>query len=86
VLAFGGLANGIILPSRDLMVRAATPDGQFGLVFGFVSTGFFIGASIAPLALAYFLDHGQPILVFALIAAFNFCCIALAAWMALKRR
>ena len=86
VLTLGGLANGIILPSRDLMVRAVTPDGQFGLVFGFVSTGFSIGASIAPLALALFLDHGQPIGVFALIAAFNLCCIALAAWMALKRR
>jgi MFS family permease len=86
VLTLGGLANGIILPSRDLMVRAVTPDGQYGLVFGFVSTGFFIGASIAPLALALFLDHGRPGWVFALIAAFNLCCVALAAGMALKRR
>ena len=30
-------------PSRDMLVRAATPPGAYGRVFGFVSTGFNIG-------------------------------------------
>ena len=39
VMSLGGLLNGIIQPSRDMMVRAVTPVGSFGKVFGFVSTG-----------------------------------------------
>ena len=34
VMSLGGLLNGIIQPSRDMMVRAVTPAGSFGKVFG----------------------------------------------------
>ena len=37
VMSLGGLLNGIIQPSRDMMVRAVTPPGSFGKVFGFVT-------------------------------------------------
>ena len=46
---FDGFVNGLMQPSRDMLVRAVTPDGQFGKVFGFVTTGFNIGGIIAPL-------------------------------------
>ena len=49
VMSLGGLLNGIIQPSRDMMVRAVTPPGSFGKVFGFVSTGFNLGGMAAPL-------------------------------------
>ena len=49
VMSLGGLLNGIIQPSRDMMVRAVTPPGSFGKVFGFVTTGFNLGGMVAPL-------------------------------------
>ena len=69
-MGIGGLLNGIIQPSRDMIVRSVTPPGAFGKVFGFVSTGFNIGGMIAPLLYAWLLDRGEPRMVFALVAAF----------------
>jgi FSR family fosmidomycin resistance protein-like MFS transporter len=69
VMALGGLLSGIIVPSRDMMVRAVTPDGAFGKVFGFVSTGFNLGAIITPLACGWLMDQQQPRAVFFLAVA-----------------
>jgi MFS family permease len=69
LVALSGLATGITLPSRDMIVRNVTPRGSFGKVFGFVSTGFHIGGMIAPLIFGQFLDYGQPRFVFLYIAA-----------------
>jgi MFS family permease len=60
LMAVAGLLNGAIQPSRDMIVRAVTPAGSFGKVFGFVSTGFNIGGVISPLLYAWFMDHGAP--------------------------
>ena len=49
IMGFSGFCAGVTYPSRDMLVRAVTPPGAFGKVFGFVSTGFNIGASIAPI-------------------------------------
>jgi MFS transporter, FSR family, fosmidomycin resistance protein len=76
VMALGGLANGVIMPSRDMIVRAVTPPGSFGKVFGFVTTGFNVGGIIAPLVFGPIMDHGSPRLVFLLIAAFSLISIA----------
>jgi MFS family permease len=70
VMSLGGVLNGIIQPSRDMIVRSVTPPGAFGKVFGFVSTGFNIGGIIAPLLYAWLLDRGEPRMVFALVAVF----------------
>lgn len=69
-MSIGGLLNGIIQPSRDMMVRAVTPPGAFGKVFGFVSTGFNIGGMVSPLLYGWLMDRGQPHLIFALICGF----------------
>jgi MFS family permease len=76
VMALGGLANGVIMPSRDMIVRAVTPPGSFGKVFGFVTTGFNVGGIISPLVFGPIMDHGSPRLVFLLIAAFSLISIA----------
>ncbi len=76
-LALAGFLNGIILPSRDMIVRAVTPAGAFGTVFGFVSTGFSIAAVIGPLLFGWLMDAGQPRLIFLLVVAFTFLALPL---------
>jgi len=71
-MAAGGLCNGIVMPSRDMIVRAVTPPGSFGKVFGFVTTGFNIGGIVSPLIFGALMDHGRPQLVFLVVAG---CCV-----------
>jgi MFS family permease len=70
-MSLGGFFSGAIMPSRDMIVRAVTPRGAFGTVFGFVSTGFNIGGGVAPLVFGLAMDHGSPQAVFLLVAAFS---------------
>ena len=69
IVSLGGLANGMAVPSRDMIVRSATPPGSYGKVFGFVTTGLHIGWMVSPLIFGQFLDHGHPRAVFLFIAA-----------------
>ncbi|WP_193170633.1 MFS transporter [Nisaea nitritireducens] len=71
-LTLQGILHGMIMPSRDMIVRSVTPDGQYGKVFGFVTTGFSIGGIIAPMIFGFILDNDQPALVFYAIAGFMF--------------
>jgi MFS family permease len=73
LMALSGFFNGLIQPSRDMLVRAVTPPGSFGKVFGFVTTGFNIGGIIAPPVFGYFMDHQQPRVVLLVTA---FCALA----------
>src|SRR5450631_3249766 len=74
-MAAAGFCSGIIMPSRDMIVREITPPGSFGKVFGFVTTGFNIGGIISPLMFGAIMDHGSPRLVFLLVAAFSLVAI-----------
>jgi MFS family permease len=69
IMSIGGFATGIVMPSRDMIVREVTPRGSFGKVFGFVTTGFNIGGIVSPLIYGALMDHGNPRAVFLLIAA-----------------
>lgn len=60
LMAVSGFFNGLIQPSRDMIVKAVTPPGAFGRVFGFVTTGFNIGGILAPPAFGYLMDHNAP--------------------------
>ena len=71
-----GFSVGATYPSRDMLVRAVTPPGAFGTVFGFVSTGFNIGASIAPIVYGMLMDHGEPRGIFFLSAAVSLVCVS----------
>jgi MFS family permease len=75
LLGVAGLAGGLVMPSRDLLVRAVTPAGAFGRVFGFVTTGFNIGGMISPLLFGWLLDHGHPRGVFLAAIAFGLASI-----------
>lgn len=70
-MSVGGFFSGVIMPSRDMIVRAITPPGSFGKVFGFVTTGFNIGGIVSPLIFGAIMDHGSPRLVFLMVAAFS---------------
>ena len=76
LMGFSGLCVGATYPSRDMLVRAVTPPNAYGRVFGFVSTGFNIGASIAPIVYGMLMDHGQPRAVFLLSAAVSLLCVS----------
>ncbi|MEP7329337.1 MAG: MFS transporter [Betaproteobacteria bacterium] len=52
-----GFAMGSTGPSRDLIVRNATPKGAAGRVYGFVYSGLEIGATIGPVWFGLMLDQ-----------------------------
>ncbi len=64
VMAGAGFLSGMISPSRDMLVRAASPPGAFGRVFGIVTTGFNIGGIFGPLLGGWIMDHNMPRWVF----------------------
>jgi FSR family fosmidomycin resistance protein-like MFS transporter len=70
ILAFVviGLGLGIAAPSRDLMIRSATPSGSSGRVYGIVYSGIDLGAALSPLIFGIFLDVGFPKLLFVGVA------------------
>jgi MFS transporter, FSR family, fosmidomycin resistance protein len=66
-----GIGLGIAAPSRDLMVRASTPSGLSGRVYGVVYSGIDLGAAVGPLIFGIFLDIGSPKLLFVGVAFFQ---------------
>ena len=62
--ALAGFATGITGPSRDLIVRATTPAGSTGKVYGFVYSGLDVGAMMTPIFFGWLLDGGRPAMVF----------------------
>ncbi|MFY9699495.1 MAG: MFS transporter [Rhodoplanes sp.] len=77
VMSLSGLAAGMAMPSRDMMVRAVTPPGSFGKVFGFVTTGFNFAGVLVPLCFGPLMDHGYPVAVFMVIAATSVAAVAI---------
>jgi MFS family permease len=61
---FAGLAQGCTSPSRDILVKRATPPGATGKVFGFVYSGLDAGSTAAPLFFGALLDHHLVRLIF----------------------
>ena len=84
--SLSGFFVGVTPPSRDMLVRAATPPGAIGRVFGFVSTGFNIGSMIAPMIYGPFMDHGAPRAVFLFSAACSILCIGTVVFGVSRRR
>jgi MFS family permease len=57
-LAATGLAIGIGGPSRDMMIKKATPKGATGRVYGLVYSGLDTGFAVSPLLFGGFMDRG----------------------------
>lgn len=58
VLGTAGFLTGMVAPSRDMLVRAASPPGAEGRTFGIVSTGFNVGGVVGPILFGLLLDKG----------------------------
>jgi MFS family permease len=59
-----GFSGGLTNPSRDLIVRATTPPGATGKVYGFVYSGLDVGSMVTPVFFGWLLDGGRPSIVF----------------------
>lgn len=68
VVALAGVCLGTVSPSRDMLIRAATPPGATGKVYGFVYSALDVGSAIAPVLFAWLIERGDPRAVFALAA------------------
>ncbi|GAA0602456.1 MFS transporter [Craurococcus roseus] len=77
-LGLAGFLAGMIMPSRDMLVRAAAPPGATGRVFGVVTTGFNIGGALGPVLYGWLMDHGLPRAVFLAAVGFMVLTMALA--------
>lgn len=75
MLGLAGFCAGITYPSRDLIVRASTPPGATGRVYGFVYAGLDVGSLATPMFYGLLIDGGVPEGVF--YAIFGFMLLAI---------
>jgi MFS family permease len=87
VLLFSGVGffAGLIMPSRDMIVRSVTPPGAYGKVFGFVSSGFHVAGIVSPLIFGLLLDYGHPRAIFFLMAGCALLSIATVTYSTARR-
>jgi len=71
-----GLGYGLVGPSRDLLIKSATPQGVSGRVYGVVYSGIDLGAALGPFIFGFLMDAGLPRILFLGIALFQ-CMIIL---------
>ena len=64
-----GFSLGVTGPSRDLIVKTATPKGAAGRVYGFVYSGLDLGGTVGPIFFGFMLDHALAHELFYAIAA-----------------
>lgn len=74
-----GFGIGLSGPSRDMLIRSATPKGATGRVYGVVYSGLDVGIALAPVAFGRMLDSGYVEQVFYGIGFVLFLAI-LTAW------
>ncbi|MBC7584877.1 MAG: MFS transporter [Tardiphaga sp.] len=77
-MAVAGFLSGVIVPSRDMLVRNAAPPGAAGRAFGIVSTGFNFGGIVSPILFGWLMDSALPGWVFGASAAFMAATVVLA--------
>lgn len=69
-LTLSGILQGLLLPSRDLLIRAVTPQGSMGKVLGFLTSGMMLAAAIVQPVFGWIMDTQDPRWVFWLSAIF----------------
>jgi MFS family permease len=77
-MGLAGFLSGMIMPSRDMLVRAAAPPGAVGRAFGIVTTGFSIGGTVGPMLFGWIMDRGAPRWVFGASVVFMLLTVVLA--------
>jgi MFS family permease len=78
-MGLAGFLSGLIMPSRDMLVRAAAPPGAIGRAFGAVTIGFSLGGVIGPMLFGWIMDMGAPRWVFGASVGFMLMTVAMAA-------
>lgn len=58
-VTLGGFCAGVSTPSRDMLIRRATPRGATGTVYGLVYSGMDVGAAVGPVVFGLMLDAGM---------------------------
>src|SRR5215469_3925783 len=77
-MGIAGFLSGMIMPSRDMLVRAAAPAGAIGRAFGIVSIGLSTGGMIGPMLFGWIMDRGAPHWVFGASVVFMLLTVAFA--------
>lgn len=78
IFALMGFGGGMAGPARDLMVRAGTPKGASGRIFGLVYSGMDFGAASGPLLFGMIMDWKSPAIIFYAIALLQILAIFVA--------
>jgi MFS family permease len=78
LMGLAGFLSGMIMPSRDMLVRAAAPAGAIGRAFGIVTIGFSLGGTIGPMLFGWIMDRGVPQWIFIGSAVFMLLTVAAA--------
>ena len=86
LMSAAGFFSGLTMPSRDMIVRAVTPPGAYGRVFGFVSSGFNIAGIVAPIIFGQLLDHGYVREMFFFMALCALLAISTVAFSTTRKR
>ena len=66
-----GFGYGVVAPSRDLLVKKATPQVVAGRFYGIVYSGIDLGAAVGPFIFGFFMDAGLPKALFLGIVVFQ---------------
>ena len=64
-----GFGSGLSGPSRDMLIRSATPPGATGRVYGVVYSGLDVGIALGPIVFGRMLDRGLAAEVYYGVAA-----------------
>ncbi len=62
--ALAGFGTGLASPSRDMLIKRASPPGATGRVYGTVYSGLDVGFAVSAPIFGAMLDRGQPASVF----------------------
>jgi MFS family permease len=79
LMAVLGFGIGLSGPSRDMLIRSATPKGATGRVYGVVYSGLDVGIAAGPVLFGVLLDNGFFLQVFFGVAVFLLLAI-MTAW------
>lgn len=81
LVALAGLGTGLAGPSRDMLIKQATPVGATGRVYGTVYSGLDVGFAVAAPVFGWLLDHGMSSALFVGAAAALLLGVGSAAWV-----
>jgi MFS transporter, FSR family, fosmidomycin resistance protein len=60
IAALAGAGTGLAGPSRDMLIKRASPPGATGRVYGTVYSGLDLGFAVSSPLFGALMDHGQP--------------------------